>query len=60
MTDRERSECETCDDLGWVWEHGLGGESWKVPCPRHCQAADKWLADEHGISLPTDPPASSA
>jgi hypothetical protein len=44
-----RSECEQCDDLGWEWHHGLGGESWKVPCPRHCAAAEKWLADEHGV-----------
>jgi hypothetical protein len=45
----EPSECQTCDDTGWEWEHGLGGESWKVPCPRYCKAAEKWLAEEHGV-----------
>jgi hypothetical protein len=37
------SDCQVCDDLGWEWEHGLGGESWKVACSSGwCKASAKW------------------
>lgn len=36
----KENECPRCDDLGWVWEHGIE-ESWKVQC--HCEAGAKWM-----------------
>lgn len=41
------SVCTHCDDLGWEWEHGKGGESWKVPCRRWCGAAKGFVQGRH-------------